>query len=38
MEIIAGIIVYLLMTALFIAAGKFLKSCDEGINEMKRQR
>lgn len=34
MEIIIGVIVYLLVIALFMAFGKFLKQCDEGIKEM----
>ena len=38
MEIIVGVILYLLVTAFFIAAGKFLKACDEDMKVIGRQR
>lgn len=34
MEIMIGVIIYILVIALFIAFGRFLKQCDEGIRGM----
>ncbi len=34
MEIIIGVVLYLLVISLFIAFGKFLKECDEGMKVM----
>jgi hypothetical protein len=34
MEIIIGSVIYLIVIALFIAFGKFLKECDEGTSQM----
>jgi hypothetical protein len=34
MEFIFGVVLYLVVIALFIAFGKFLKECDDGIREI----
>jgi hypothetical protein len=35
MEIIIGVILYLVVVSVFIASGKFLKACDEKIKIMR---
>jgi hypothetical protein len=35
MEIIVGVILYLVVVSVFIASGKFLKECDEKIKIMR---
>jgi len=34
MEILIGVVLYIVVVALFLAFGKFLKDCDEGTREM----
>lgn len=36
MEIIIGIIAYLIVVTLFVAFGKFMKECDDGIRSIMR--
>ena len=38
MEIIAGVIAYVLAISVFIASGKFLKDCDEKIKTIRRNQ
>jgi len=34
MEILIGVVLYMVVVALFLAFGKFLKDCDEGTRGM----
>lgn len=37
MEKIVGIFIYVLVIALFVSFGKFLRECDEELNEMRHK-